>query len=101
MAKKKRRTSHKNKIKKDKLYVKALLSLFIVIFSLIAANLSFMSFARDTIYTAVTKDMDFNSIKDTFSVSITAIKEMMKDEEKEKDNEIINEIPPEMILPEL
>ncbi|MBE6007890.1 MAG: hypothetical protein E7235_01680 [Lachnospiraceae bacterium] len=101
MVKKRRSASYKKKNKKDRLSVKAFFSLLLVVFALAAANLSFLSFARDTLHTAVSEDMDLEGIKEVLSSSVMAIKEIMNNgEEEEKESEIINTLPPEMILPE-
>ena len=39
-------------------------------------------------------------IKDVFSLSITAIKDIMNDNIEKENDEIINNFPPEVILPE-
>ena len=96
----KKRRSYKKKNKKERISFKAFFSLLLVVFALAAANLSFLSFAWVSMYMAVSENMEFEDIKDAFALSITAIKEIMDDGKEKENNEIINSLPPEVILPE-
>ncbi|MBQ2753450.1 MAG: hypothetical protein IJF29_04930 [Firmicutes bacterium] len=96
----KKRRSYKKKNKKGRISFKAVLSLMLVVLALGVANLSFLSFARDSMYLAVSENMKFEDIKDVFSLSITAIKDIMNDNKEKENDEIINNFPPEVILPD-
>ncbi len=96
----KKRRSYKKKNKKDWFSVKAIFSIMLVVFALAAANLSFLSFAKDSMYIAVSESMEFEDIKDAFALGLITIKEIMNDNKEEEKDEIINSFPPEVILPE-
>ena len=122
--KKTKRTDRKND-KKSTLTVRASLSAGLVIFALAAANLSFMSYARDTLSGAINGSIAFETVKSIGESGLEGLKaladnavtvfgrdtnESGNEEKKSKngnDNEtdnkpepVIKIVPPESFLPE-
>ena len=95
---KKRKDKNKKRGKKITIPFRSICSLMLVIFALATANLSFLSYARDVLFVAVTENFDMEVFKDIGVGRIESIKTFFV-EEKEKEN-IINDLPPELLLPE-
>lgn len=94
---KRKKDRNKKKNKKNVIPIKSILSLSLVIFSLAVANLSFLSFARDVLFETVSEDINIEVIKEISITGIESIKAFFADEEE--DINIINDIPPELLLP--
>ena len=122
MANKKTKRTVRKSNKKSTLTVRASLSAGLVIFALAAANLSFMSYARDTLNGAINGSIAFETVKGIGESGLESLKALAdnavtvfgrdnNDSVEEKKNETDNEtekeqepvikiVPPESFLPE-
>ena len=123
MANKKTKRTVRKSNKKSTLTVRASLSAGLVIFALAAANLSFMSYARDTLNGAINGSIAFETVKGIGESGLESLKALADnavtvfgrdnndsgeeekknktDNETEKEQEpVIKIVPPESFLPE-
>jgi len=89
---------YKKSKKRSYLHIKAILSLALILLSLVVANISFLSYARDIMFTTISKDTELESVKMIALDGIEAIKKLMGTDGE--DEEMINYLPPESFLPE-
>lgn len=121
MVNKKTKRAVRKSNKKSTLTVRVSLSAGLVIFALAAANLSFMSYARDTLDGAINGSIAFETVKGIGESGLESLKALADnavtvfgrdnkdsgEEEKNSDNEtgkeqesVIKIVPPESFLPE-
>ncbi len=100
--KKRRKTKQK---KSSFLALKAFFSALLVVFAFAAANLSFMSFARDTLSNTISENISIEAVKEiglnTFAELKNNVITVFDEEETEETEKIRVKInPPESFLPE-